>query len=497
MMKKYIKSILLATTAIILFSCSEDFLTESPTENVSVEDVGKTGEIYPEVLEGTLRGIYEMMFQPETGGLVGDDEDYGQKGFDVMSDMLSGDMALAQNIYNRYSSLAQLVSTNDFTFNDPNYMGWRYYYRIVNASNLVIRSLGGNDAVVNDANRGAMGQAKAMRAYAYFYLTQLYIPEYSDGAKVLPIYTEANPKALEQSTAKEVYELMIDDLEKAVLLLDSYNRSEKYQINKNVAKGLLAYVYAARGTSTDNEKARDLAEEVINSGEFPITTKEKATGGFNSVAENPSWMWGVDLTIDNGLSLVSWWGQMDYFTFSYQSFGDIKQIDLGLYNQIKDEDVRKTQFESNTTEATYLMPINKFYDARRKFRGQRNIEADYIYMRVDEMYLLSAELAAKEGLEAEAKNRLKAILSERFDAAADYAYVDGLTGVDLQNEIYLQTRIEFWGEGKSFLALKRNKATLTRGANHIYLAGESIPYNDDRLVFEIPQSEVQNNPFIN
>jgi hypothetical protein len=39
----------------------------------------------------------------------------------------------------------------------------------------------------------------------------------------------------------------------------------------------------------------------------------------------------------------------------------------------------------------------------------------------------------------------------------------------IAKEIYLQTRIEFWGEGKSYLAMKRNKATTTRGSNHLFL----------------------------
>jgi len=368
---------------------------------------------------------------------------------------------------------------------------------MVNYSNLVIRSLGGNDAVITDANRAAMGQAKALRAYAYFYLTQLYIPEYTPDSRILPIYTEANSSAQPQATTAEVYELMIEDLEESVMLLDSFTSGEAYQIKKQVAEALLAYVYASRGELGDNDKARQLAESVINSGLYPITSRDNVVGGFNNVSENPSWMWGVDLTTDNGLDLISWWGQMDYFTFSYQSFGDKKVIDKGLFDAIRENDIRKTQFHDDPSSGAYLMPINKFYDANRVYRGQRNIEADYIYMRVDEMYLLSAEMAAKEGLETEAKNRLKDILAERFEDPADYAYIDALSGQDLLDEIYLQTRIEFWGEGKSYLALKRNKETLTRGENHIYLSGESIEYNDDRLTLEIPQSEVQNNPFIN
>ena len=79
----------------------------------------------------------------------------------------------------------------------------------------------------------------------------------------------------------------------------------------------------------------------------------------------------------------------------------------------------------------------------------------------------------------------------------EYAYVDALTGQALQDEIYLQTRIELYAEGKSYLAMKRNQATIVRGSNHLSNVGVPIPYNDDRLTFLIPQSEIQNNPFIN
>ena len=78
----------------------------------------------------------------------------------------------------------------------------------------------------------------------------------------------------------------------------------------------------------------------------------------------------------------------------------------------------------------------------------------------------------------------------------DPSYVDALSGQALQNEIYLQTRIELWGEGKSFLAMKRNKATTVRGTNHLSFVGEAIPYNDERMQFEIPLDEIQNNPFV-
>ena len=109
------------------------------------------------------------------------------------------------------------------------------------------------------------------------------------------------------------------------------------------------------------------------------------------------------------------------------------------------------------------------------------------------MYLLSAEMSAKENMPIDARNRLKDILSKRFNSPADYAYVDGLTGQNLLDEVNLQTRIELWGEGKSYFSMKRNKVTIKRGPNHLFRSGESFMYNSDELTFKIPQSEIQNN----
>jgi hypothetical protein len=140
--------------------------------------------------------------------------------------------------------------------------------------------------------------------------------------------------------------------------------------------------------------------------------------------------------------------------------------------------------------------LYKFFDADRVVGGQRIIESDYIYMRSDEFLLMNAEANAKLNNDSAALTSLKQLLALRFATAADYAYVNALTGTALQNEIYQQTRKELWGEGKIYLAMKRNKKSSTRATNHLYLKGQTFTYDDPRLSFLIPQIEVLNNPFI-
>lgn len=483
-MKKILKLSLLS--ALFLFAaCSEDFIDVTPTEFISVDDVGETGKINPKIFDATLAGMYSMMYTTGTGG-TSSHEDFGQKGYDMESDFLSGDMALTRGGFNRYVGFNQFLETVDYTYL-RNYRPWRYYYRIIRSANLIIQSLGGNDAVLEkDEQKYVMGQAKTMRAYAYFNLTQRYVREYTPDSKVVAIINDPDQEDTSQSTTKEVYDFIIDDLTKSIALLDGFSRPGLYAVNKDVASAFLAYAYAAMG---DYANALPHAENAL--ANYTIMSGAQVTGGFNNV-DNYDWMWGVNLTSAQELDLISWWGQMDYFTFSYQSYGNVKAMDAGLYSQIPADDLRKDQF-LNAPGTWSLIPYNKFYDENRVFRGQRVIEADYVYMRVEEMYLLAAESAAKSGNEALARTYLKNVLEERVPSVT---YVDALTGKDLEDEIYLQTRIELWGEGKSYFALKRNKANVVRGANHLSNVGTPIPHNDDRLTYKIPQSEVQNNPFM-
>ena len=502
-----------AVLALLASGCSEDFLDKKPTEKLSSDQIADAARQDPSLLNGNIAGLYSTMYNTGTGGTTRHD-DFGQKGFDIFSDMLASDMVLGALNYGWYSTVARYQATKDYTTNEA-YTPWRYYYRIVFAANTVIDALGGTDAEqTEETQRFIMGQAKAMRAYAYFYLAHFYSTGYGDGtAKILPIYTNTKDPNQPLSTAAQVYDLIIGDLTQAVAYLDGFNRSTKDQVDAWVAKGLLAYAYAARGSSQDLQNVVDLTKDIIDNGGFRLDNQDEvvarfdpATGallnpesGFNNVA-NPSWMWGVDLTLANNLDLVSWWGQVDMYTYSYAWAGDPKVIDNGLYAAIHDDDVRKGQFVDIFGDQTYW-PINKFYAQERtqemdnhEWGGQRQITSDYVYMRAEEMYLLNAEANAKLGQEANAMARLKELLALRI---ADYSYVDALAGQALLDEIYLQTRIELWGEGKSYLAMKRNKATITRGDNHLFFAGESFPYDADELTFPIPQAEVLNNPMLN
>ncbi|MGB2225188.1 MAG: RagB/SusD family nutrient uptake outer membrane protein [Polaribacter sp.] len=499
-MKQVFKLTIVAAILTMTYSCSEDLLdnsgnasTSQPTSSLTSAQAENAALTNPAVTAAFVNGIYGQMVQFGSGGTGGHD-DFGHKAYHVFSDFLSSDMALSVSTYGWYrASITEMQAMQDFTYGD-NRQVWRYYYRIIRSTNNVIAALGGNDAVPDtDVNKAALAQAKTLRAHSYFYLAQFFQREWNPSEEILPLYDVAGVENVGKATAAEVYALMEKDLNDAISLFASstWTKSVANEIDTFVTHQVLAMIKAFKGDWAD---AATLTQAIINASPYSILPAADVTNGFNSVYNQNSWMWGIDLTENIGLGLVSWWGQVDAFSYSYAWAGDYKVIDADLFAAIPANDARKAQFFDNPASGRHLQPLFKFYASNRIGGTSRTVTADYVYMRVEEAYLLNAEANARTGNNVAARNSLKAVVSQRVP---DASYIDGLSGQALADEAYLQTRIELWGEGKSFFALKRNQATIVRGANHLSFVGVPIPYNDERLQFEIPQDEIQNNPFVN
>lgn len=98
---------ILSFTALLLFGaagCSKDFLEVQPTAFLTAEQVQEASVHNPDVVAGSIAGIYTLMFETGTGGTTGHD-DFGQKGYDIYSDFLSADLALSTSTYGWYRTI--------------------------------------------------------------------------------------------------------------------------------------------------------------------------------------------------------------------------------------------------------------------------------------------------------------------------------------------------------------------------------------------------------
>jgi len=140
---------------------------------------------------------------------------------------------------------------------------------------------------------------------------------------------------------------------------------------------------------------------------------------------------------------------------------------------------------------------------RRPYTSQKFIapnendsHIDVPYLRAAELYLTEAEARANMGDDGGAAQ----VLYELVSARDDQYTLSSNTGDDLLEEIYLNRRLELWGEGFRFFDLKRLNLPLDRtGANHNPTAANNfleVEAGDKIWQYLIPEVEMHANPLM-
>lgn len=496
---KNIKFLVFGLAAMLTFSaCSESWLdNELNSSTISQEEFEKLNG----TIEGSVRGLYTFMYS------VSDHDMFGQKSIDIATDLLSCDMAMSADAYGWFTTDAQRNGSSS-TGSRNSYM-WSYYYRIIMNANAIVRNLSAKQAdgtELTQMEKKYLAETLTMRAYCYFSIVNFYTPGLGNtqqsnygGAgldyRTAPIYTETtyDPKTglvLEQdlSTKAQLFEMIHSDLGAAIAYFDALDadtaaRSNKLFVNADIARAFSAYTFLLE---EKYDTAYKVAKEVIDAGNFSIIPyDEVTTTGFTDV-NCSSWMWGLDVTVENTGSLASFWGHIDTHTYSYAYAGALKVIDKTLYESIPETDIRKKWFD-----ATKLNPDFKFYDLARGTGNNidRRWLNDYVYMRIEEMYLVGAEAAARDGKETESRELLKPLVEAR-DTNAD---VDALTGSALLSSIYYNWRIEMWGEGRGLMTFKRFGEAKTTGGNNYFVKNQDLNPTDYQMTFQLPYAEYSGN----
>lgn len=238
-----------------------------------------------------------------------------------------------------------------------------------------------------------------------------------------------------------------------------------------------------------------------------------STPTFNSATAN-SWLWGVMITPDNDVvqtGIINWPSHLCSFTGNGYTSGvpdGYRKINVALYDQIPDTDIRKQWFLSpdNTSslidneklegysvvEYFGLEPyVNTKFGAYQSVFGNTTNASDWPLMRVEEMYLIKAEAEAMSGNLAAGKSTLENFVQ----AYRDPSFVSKATSPQqFQDEVWLQRRVELWGEGYSLFDLLRLKKPVVR-KNTNYHA--SVQFNLDPesqiMIYRIPQCEMETN----
>lgn len=321
------------------------------------------------------------------------------------------------------------------------------------------------------------------------------------------ILARNNPRASRQ----EMYTSILSDLDKAEEYLENFSRPAKTLPDLAVVYGLKARLYM---WVADYENARIYARRAIDTGLYTPTTKEQwldTKTGFNTLS-TPSWMWGSQMREEDDVvqtGIVNWTSWMsNETTFGYAGAGPYLMIDARIYGLISNDDFRKLSWKA--PEDHPLAGKTPFINAEigaalpdyasAKFRPESgNIDeykigaaSAYPMMRIEEMYFIEAEAAAHQ-----AAAQGKALLEDFMKTYRYSTYTCRATGTEgIVDEIFLQKRVEFWGEGISLFDYKRLDKPVTRGyagTNH----ADAVRFNTETrpawMNFCIVRTEKQQN----
>ncbi len=485
---KYLTVSVLASV-LVLSSCSDEFTNVKNTAYLDANTAAEIAASDPDALDSYLLGAFSYLVQFDVSGNSAHD-DFSHMSVLHSTDMMGNDIAMSASHWFNYD---YQHDNHEFNYRRT-LVDWTTYYTTIAKANEIISFFPEEPADVQA--KGLMAHGYALRAFAYYYLIQLYQhPVTASGdvnwdAPGVPMYfSSVDGYSLEEqetfkgrNTVRAVYEQIEKDLLKAVGLFEQgYTRPTKNYMNASVANGLLARYYLL---SQQWDKAVSAAQKAYAS----YTLDAKLSNAFNDITHS-EWMWGFDHNAETQTTYASFFSHVSNLTGGYAGLAYASRlIDSKLYDAIPETDIRKSFFNGPQGDATQSQAGAKLPYAGLKFGWLDGWVMDYMYMRAPEMYLIEAEALAHLNQGEKAAEALAPLMAVR-----DKGWHKSSVTVE---DVYLQRRIELWGEGFSFFDLKRLNKGIDRayaGNNHLPGYQLVVPALAKTWIYQIPNKEMQEN----
>lgn len=481
-MKKNIITAVILCLITSLTGC-DDFLDVVPRDKVSSDIVFNSDKSTGVV----LNGVYDHMTYAAEGFFI-----YAPS-LGIHNFIVSGDW-MGQDVIPK-SSITQWQA-DDYSFTSrgmekdrPRFF-WSYCYSHINVLNDLlarIPSMQGSPS----AKKQIEGEARGLRAYNYFLLTQWFQQTYliDPQAPGVPLYLESAIDPKPRASMEENFKAIIQDLQWAIQNMSEERRGgSKYVIGKDVAKGLLAKAYLEVGQYAE---AKALAEELAS--KYPLMTEEEYKKGFSDVDVSEC-VWGLPVSTKNmnaNYCLQTIWSHPRKHKRWSNNFVFLNDLFVELFSE---NDMRKGLISLNPVAGdAERYPERKYVSSKIMDPDDAQKLPDVLLMRSSEMILIQAECAARMNQSPEAQTILFRLQKHRDPNAT----VSTATGEELLDEILVERRKELYGEGFAIGDIKRMRKPLIRKGLHtikgIGTTGVLYPADSHEFFLQIPQDEIQTN----
>lgn len=446
----------------LLTSCSNDFI-----ETEFFQSIEQRPLVSIEELESTVRGQYNAM---RSASYYGCD-------FPMIAEIRSDNMFSnnASGYYNTVSNYSML--SNDAYASGP----YTQMYRVIALANTVINNqpaspltwkASADPAVIAAKANYLKGQSYAARALALFDALRLYGQEYAGGTLGVVIPTKYDPTALQaRSSVAETRAQIESDFNQAIALMSpTLDTTDKTVLNTISVKTLMSRYYLYKG---DYAKVRTLVNEIVTSNKYSVIGRGDYANSFRSTsAQNSMFELAIGTLGDLGTTSTSY-----KLLVAPNGYGNMKVLSA-LRLTYSTADIRL-----NGGVTTPGAPITNGITTGLVLNGKYANTFDNIKLvRYEEALLNGAEAELNGGDPIKAKDYYNLILQNRI---LNYVPVASVT----LNDIYLEKRKEFVGEGFGMFDLLRRGQPITQ-RNTSGAAGTVRNVGNNLLAFPIPRAEI-------
>lgn len=473
-MRSYAAVFIIAT----LIGCGKIVDIPQPVDSITSEETFSSDA----TATAALLSIYSDLYF-----CSGKSQGFATSGMSVFGGLAADEL----NLYNSININFQQFQSNSLR-PENDYLGtlfWAPAFRDIYLANAVIEGVQKSSAIQPTTKDILIGEAKFLRAFCYFYVTNLF------GDAPLMTSTSWNSNyLLKRAPVASVYDQIIADLLSAQELLpESYPQvdntpspitaAERVRANKYAVTSLLARVYLFNGKF---ELAEQQASMVIGKNDY------YSLAPYVDMVFKPNSTESILQLQTNATTFP--YATMEGSVFvPYSGTGPDYILSSDLLSAFEPGDSRRSDWVDSVLDgATYYFYPGK-YKVKQGASGATPTEY-YTVLRLPELYLIRAESRAKQKNLSGAISDLN-ILRDRARAAVTPsvpnplpALQNTLTEAQVFAAVAQERRIEFFAEwGHRWLDLKRTNQA------EVVLPGIKVNWDATDKLWPIPFSEMLRN----
>lgn len=456
--------------AMVLSSCSKDFLNRTPTTALETNVVLSDPDMVSKTVVGTMSMMSSYAWYGRNATIVGD------MMTDAVTTVTRGSNGTLKDL-EEWNIHASTTDVSSF---------WGGGYSIAATAARTIEAI--KKLLANPENltqdqikmlKNAMASSYVQKVHAEFFLSQYFCLDYgtaylkginpgsANNTEIVGIML-LNDKPLVQgepanmSTLKKTYSFMIDQLNTAIALFDSSGNTSymlasepRYFPTKCAAHTLLAKIYLNQHEYAKAIEQADFALNTLPSGASKdlINNADKLFESYGETASSED-IWTLNYTTQDNLSANS----LNNLFGAYGACGTDKAL-----KAFKSSDIRKDLYVS-----TPDMEVSK--STCYKYKNDNGV-FNVPLMRVPELYLIKAEAYAQQDQLPAAQEAVFSVLGARDtlvktidDMKSMYAKFNG-TKEEFIDGLLEENLREFLGEGHRWNDLRRCNRRLDRSGD--------------------------------